>query len=84
MPVKLCFMHTISEKMSKLAKNNAKCEIFARYAEINSTDSIDKQSILSLFHNTCKNKIIMRFFGAKYTLFHQAASVIKIDGSIKV
>ena len=36
-------MHT--KKMSKLAKNNAKCEIFARYAEINSTDSIDKHLI---------------------------------------
>ena len=58
MPVKPCFMLTVNEKMSKLAKNNAKCEIFARYAEINSTDSTDlKQSILSVFHNTCKNKI---------------------------
>ena len=57
MPVKPCFMHTVNENMSKLGKNNAKCEIFARYAEINSTDRIDKQSILSLFHNTCKNKI---------------------------
>ena len=28
--------------MSKLAKNNAKCEIFARYADIYSTDSIDQ------------------------------------------
>ena len=46
-------MHT--KKMSKLAKNNAKCEIFARYAEINSTVSIDKQ-FFSLFHNTCKIK----------------------------
>ena len=34
MPVKPCFMHTVNEKMSKLAKSNAKCEIFARYAEI--------------------------------------------------
>ena len=34
--------------MSKLAKNNAKCEIFARYAEINSTDSIDKHSMFEL------------------------------------
>ena len=40
--------------MSEHAKNNAKCEI---WAEINNTDSIDKQSILSFFHNTCKNKI---------------------------
>ena len=31
--------------MFKLAKNNVKCEIFAIYAEINSTDSIDKHSI---------------------------------------
>ena len=36
-------MHT--KKMSKLAKNNVKCKIFARYAEINSTDSIDKHLI---------------------------------------
>ena len=49
-------MYTVNEKMSKLAKNNAKCETFARYAKINSTGSNDKQSILSLFHNTCKKK----------------------------
>ena len=36
-------MHT--KEMSKIAKNNGKCEIFARSAEINSTDSIDKHSI---------------------------------------
>ena len=37
-------MHT-KKKMSKLAESNAKCEIFARYAEINSTDSIDTHSM---------------------------------------
>ena len=49
-------MHTVNEKMSKVAKNNAKCEIFARYAEINSTDSIDKQSILTCFTTRAKIK----------------------------
>ena len=39
-------MHT--KKMSKLAKNNVKCEIIGRYAEINRTDSIDKHSIFKL------------------------------------
>ena len=34
--------------MSKLSKNNAKCEIFARHADIKSTDSIDKHSIFEL------------------------------------
>ena len=43
--------------MSKLEKTNAKSEIFARYAELNSKGNIDKHSILSLFHNMCKNKI---------------------------
>ena len=35
----------MSKVVKNDAKNNAKCEIFATYAEIISTDSIDKQSI---------------------------------------
>ena len=50
-------MHSVNEKLSKVAKHKAKCKIFALYVEINSIDSHDKQSILSLFHNTCNNKI---------------------------
>ena len=69
--------------MSILAKNNAKCEIFVRYAEIESTDSIDEQSILCLFQNTYKNKL-RYFYGAMYTLFHQATCIIKIDVKPKV
>ena len=42
------FYALLTKKVSKLAKNNAKCEIFTRYAETNSTDSIDKQSIFEL------------------------------------
>ena len=49
-PVKPYIMHTVNEKMSKLAKNNAKCEIFVRYAEISSKDSIDMSGNLGNYH----------------------------------
>ena len=44
----------LTKQMFTLAKNNAESKIFVRYADIDNTHNIDKQSILRLFHlRTC-------------------------------